>query len=654
MAMVDLKDRGCQVSRSLAEARIYRVAETMCKGLSVQRWMKHRCEMFSKSQLRLLRLYLELPNSSSGETVVNPTKSLDKSGGVHSFTDAELVSAVDKIGQSYVSEHIYLQRLQLLYLAILIAPPSPDAYRATRVLAAWRVLRSKDAASEAAVIEVLDSMLPSHLKGVVLPLLDSSPLDSKLAVADEIPGGDAAQVIWTTASRPPPWAVDWFKSSLSVFGMQFFTMLTQMAAFRPSDQVPQEAIENTLLPKMFLISRMDLYSGLLSIHLAELAEIASVRPCKKGKIKCQKGETYIIAEGKFHVPLTHQDLNEGDVIQELHAICKELPQLEIECTSPGGGVVVCIAWQKLFELMSRLTPKFALGILRNLVRTLPAPESVGGSRTSRPGGFAPMLRMRLNTATNLDDKASSKDKAAHWRPPGSEDLAELARVHSEAEIEHHSSEKAEGEEVETATDSVEDHRSNHDIHGDGDQWQEGVLIAKRKRVSRRDSISLLEKLVVLQEVKMFRYVPTEYLPDLAKCSEGIFKERGAALCVEGEPTDARLYIVIDGSLGLFTRSTEDGGDCGDGGAPRDAGRLLRTLTAGDTMGNTALLTDAQWPYSAIAVEDSWLLCISRANLTDVLRGRRDLAAAVIHGLYKTFTRRIKNAVYAPREAGSSV
>merc|ERR1711974_398076 len=131
---------------------------------------------------------------------------------------------------------------------------------------------------------------------------------------------------------------------------------------------------------------------------------------------------------------------------------------------------------------------------------------------------------------------------------------------------------------------------------------------------------------------------------------------GAAICREGMPTDATLYIMGDGVVGLQkaqgcmgdapspTARMEPGGEVG--GARKGGDALVRKLHASDTMGNTALLHDSVWPYSAVALEDTWLLCVERTQLSDVLRGRRDLAREVIHGLYKTFTRRIKNAVFS--------
>jgi len=231
-----------------------------------------------------------------------------------------------------------------------------------------------------------------------------------------------------------------------------------------------------------------------------------------------------------------------------------------------------------------------------------------------------------------------------------EDIAELARQHEEEEeadkgasVDDEST--SDGERSKAHDSEEADSHSPHDIR----MGEEGMLTAKRKVYTARASFSLLEKLMLLQEVKIFRYVPLEYLPDLAKCAVAVYKERGAMIVTEGEATNGTLYIVADGVLGLLKNRGEtlDAPSpwASKASAPVERS-LLRKLWTSDTMGNTALLHDSIWLYSAVALEDTWLLSIDRAQLADVLRGRRDLASAVIHGLYKTFTRRIKNAVFA--------
>ena len=75
------------------------------------------------------------------------------------------------------------------------------------------------------------------------------------------------------------------------------------------------------------------------------------------------------------------------------------------------------------------------------------------------------------------------------------------------------------------------------------------------------------------------------------------------------------------------------------------------LHAGESLGHTtALLPDSVWQYSAEALEDTWILTVSGRDLSDLLRGRGELAHAVLRGFYDTFRRRLTQIV----EQGRSV
>ena len=64
--------------------------------------------------------------------------------------------------------------------------------------------------------------------------------------------------------------------------------------------------------------------------------------------------------------------------------------------------------------------------------------------------------------------------------------------------------------------------------------------------------------------------------------------------------------------------------------------MLRHLRPGDSIGNTSLIKDHTWDYSAISArEDTWTLSIARSDLTDLLRGRAELAHAVPFRVYHT-------------------
>ena len=73
--------------------------------------------------------------------------------------------------------------------------------------------------------------------------------------------------------------------------------------------------------------------------------------------------------------------------------------------------------------------------------------------------------------------------------------------------------------------------------------------------------------------------------------------------------------------------------------------MLRLLRPGDSIGNTSLIKDHMWEYSAVSAhEDTWTLSIGRSDLTDLLRGRAELAHAVLFGVYYTFSRRLQQVV----------
>lgn len=663
---VDLKDQGFPVTRELGECRIHKVAEKMCKGLAVQQWVRQCCSRLTGAQLDALRRCLELP-PTPGTAARDVGR---EAAGEEDFGDEDSITTVLKLALRYIDEHIYMDKLQLLQLSILVAPRMPASYRSTRVLAAWKLLREKDASSEAAVLELLETMLPLALKGVVLPLLDHSPLERKLAVGASLSRELELSTTLAARAAPPPWTDEWFRSSTSVLGTQLAMMLARVASSKALP-LPPLSFTHHLLPKMLLLSHVSLYAGLLTIHLAEIAIIASVRHCCEGASLCEKGVTYVIAHGIFCAAASGHIYKRGDAVQELHAICKELPTTEVKCTSPGGGTVLCISRQRLFELMVRMMPKFAISLLKSLVQTLPAPGQTGATRVAggkrgRPAAtrFSTAELERLvnggaeaNTeaqgkATMLDSELDvdlqpcvSKEDLGHMPPPrsSSKDLALLARQVSDEE-----NPGATGMEQENVGENSDLGICEDEVCEQGKVLEEGgeagMLCAQQNSSgAQRESFSLLERLVLLQGVKMFRYVPLEYLPSLAKCCAAVFKEKNSTVCEEGQPTDATLYIVADGTLGLYkARQPMSPGPMSAELKEEGLGSMLRKLQASDTMGNTGLLCDTVWAYSARALEDTWLLCIDRRDLTDVLRGRRDLASAVIRGLYKTFTRRIQH------------
>jgi len=161
--------------------------------------------------------------------------------------------------------------------------------------------------------------------------------------------------------------------------------------------------------------------------------------------------------------------------------------------------------------------------------------------------------------------------------------------------------------------------------------------------------------LLLREVQLLRFVDTEFLPFLAQIATEACVPKGELVCEQGQPTNGTLIIVAHGTLQLrraggYSFAALGGGAASEAAAPASA-NVLRELHAGDTLGTTtALLSDSSWQYTAWAADDTWTLTIDARDLSDVLRGRAELAHAVLRGFYYTFARRLRQIL----EQGGSV
>ncbi|CAE8700293.1 unnamed protein product [Polarella glacialis] len=721
--LVDLKANGISVKNELAEKRLKGVATQILRGLAVQQWVRRLASSPLPGNANWLRRYLALPRPPTKKVTGDADESdpscrsrLESGDSFDDEADAqysrEAAGLAVTIGLRYIEEHIYLQRLQLLQLAILASPTGNMS--STRVLAAWRVLRSGDASAEAAVLEVMDSLLPSNLSGIVLQLLDSSNIEDKLRAGARFFDEFAAYKSDKDPSMPPPWADEWFSRLPGDRLGAELGLVCRFLAFAGAGGkdghwnglgwTPPPPPVNAILPKVALLCSpaAKVYADMLSIHVAEIATVAEIVHVSCGEVLCKSGESYIVARGFFRATASGREFGPGRVIQELHALCVELAPVEVVCTSSNGGVVLRVREVELFELMFRLPPKFALGILKTVVKILPAPSQIGGARASRADGrrkstafhgldaasprasFAESSRRRLSThaegglamkgveeynseafmfstptiarstspTTNVGPGALlSPLPSPQWPIVPVQDVPKMS-LHSFVVVEKSEQEEDSAPELEDEKEDEEDEQEEEDKlatlarqleqeddreqpdgkqgvsdPGSGDEvFGQGpsLMVQTQSRSGRAEmAFSMLEKLILLQAVKMFRYVPIEYLPSVAAACSCCFYQEGEDIFSEGEQTAATLYIVAEGVVGV-----------------KQGGILHRKLQVSDSMGNTALLLDHNWQYTATAMEDTWLLCLGREGLTDLLRGRRELASAVIRGLYKTLQRRM--------------
>jgi len=310
--------------------------------------------------------------------------------------------------------------------------------------------------------------------------------------------------------------------------------------------------------------------------------------------------------------------------------------------------VLRICEEDVYDIMFRLPPKFALGLLKSLIRVLPAPTQTGGSHTLRSKSFVGAAQEAPNNAeqpTNVDTLLAQGGSAA--ASAGNNDAAGCPEVPAELVFlarQHGLTQQAQSTDENSTRDSSDQDGEDEEYSGSEETKvlaaEPGVVYGPTPGGASRGqhtTFSMLEKLVLLQGVKIFRCVSNEYLPWLAACCCPVFFHAGTELFREGEPTNAKLYIVAEGTIGLYSNTV------GPRPTPERQAKmqLTRRLQVGDSMGNTGLLLDHDWHYTAAADEDTWALCISRSDLTDLLRGRRELAAAVIRGLYRSFTRRMQ-------------
>lgn len=135
-------------------------------------------------------------------------------------------------------------------------------------------------------------------------------------------------------------------------------------------------------------------------------------------------------------------------------------------------------------------------------------------------------------------------------------------------------------------------------------------------------LTVIEKVIFLQNVDVFASVPTEHLAYLAAITEELEVRPGDFIYKEHEPSNA-LYLVLDGSVRL----------------ERD-GREITTAGPREAFGTWALFDEEPRVASAIAVENSHLLRIDRDDFVDLLADH----VQITQGVLKTIAGRLRGLV----------
>ena len=129
-------------------------------------------------------------------------------------------------------------------------------------------------------------------------------------------------------------------------------------------------------------------------------------------------------------------------------------------------------------------------------------------------------------------------------------------------------------------------------------------------------LTVVEKVVLLQNVDVFSEVPAEQLTYLASIAEEIDCLAGDVIFRENDPADA-LYLVLDGKVGL----------------KRD-GKEIKQAGSQTAFGTWALFDDETRVVTATVKENARLLKIDRGDFVDLLADHVQVTQGVLKMLVK--------------------
>ncbi len=132
----------------------------------------------------------------------------------------------------------------------------------------------------------------------------------------------------------------------------------------------------------------------------------------------------------------------------------------------------------------------------------------------------------------------------------------------------------------------------------------------------------------LRHAPFFQDLKTDALAPLAAVTEEVRFEAGAALFREGEMSKA-LYVMLEGAVEI--RRAVDA----------ERTQTLAVIEAGDLVGEMGLFTEEPRSATAVAVEPSCGLVISRAAFDTLLQSNSDSAAALFYQMTRTFGERLR-------------
>jgi CRP-like cAMP-binding protein len=135
-------------------------------------------------------------------------------------------------------------------------------------------------------------------------------------------------------------------------------------------------------------------------------------------------------------------------------------------------------------------------------------------------------------------------------------------------------------------------------------------------------LTVIEKVIFLQNVDLFSQVPTEQLAYLAAVVEETTASKGEILYRESDPPDA-MYLVVEGSIRLHRGDQE-----------------ITVAERKDAFGTWALFDEEPRVVTATALEESRLLRIGKEEFIDMLADH----VQITQGIIKTIAGKLRGLI----------
>jgi CRP/FNR family cyclic AMP-dependent transcriptional regulator len=133
---------------------------------------------------------------------------------------------------------------------------------------------------------------------------------------------------------------------------------------------------------------------------------------------------------------------------------------------------------------------------------------------------------------------------------------------------------------------------------------------------------------VLSQVYLFRELTPKEMERLLSISQEKKVEKDALIFKEGDIGDA-FYLIVTGGVRISTF------------VPGVGEEALTILREGEYFGEMALIDDAPRSASAIANEDTMLLCIGKDDFRKLLEQQTDIAYKLLWVFTKTLSARLR-------------